>query len=70
MSVNKTTGKILRELRGVKTQEEIAEALGITKSSWAMYERDERVPRDEVKIRIADYFNRPIQEIFYPRIEH
>ena len=30
-------GKILRELRGDKTQEEIAKAVGITKSSWAMY---------------------------------
>ena len=44
-------GKILRDLRGEKTQEEIAKAVGITKSSWAMYERGERIPRDEVKIR-------------------
>ena len=70
MSVNKTTGKILRELRGMNTQEEIAKDLGITKSSWAMYERDERVPRDEIKVRIADYFNKPIQELFYPQFEH
>lgn len=70
MTASKTTGKILRELRGMKTQEEIAKDLGITKSSWAMYERDERVPRDEVKVKIADYFNKPIQELFYPHFEH
>ncbi len=70
MMTNKTTGKFLRELRGKRTQEEIANALGITKSSWAMYERDERVPRDEVKVRIACYFGKSIQEIFYPTIEH
>lgn len=65
-----TTGMILRKLRGDKTQEEIATALGITKSSWAMYERDERVPRDEVKIRIAKFFGRSVEELFYPQIEH
>ena len=56
MIQKETTGMILRKLRGDRTQEEIAAILGITKSSWAMYERDERVPRDEVKIRIAKFF--------------
>ena len=56
MIQKETTGMILRKLRGDRTQEEIAAILGITKSSWAMYERDERVPRDEVKIRIANFF--------------
>lgn len=55
MIQKETTGMILRKLRGNRTQEEIATALGITKSSWAMYERDERVPRDEVKFRIAKF---------------
>ena len=60
----------LRELRGDKTQEEIAREVGVTKSSWAMYERNERVPRDEVKIRIADYFHKSVQEIFFGSSEH
>ena len=55
----------LRALRGSKTQKEVAEALGITKSSWAMYERGERVPRDEIKVRIATYFGKTVQEIFF-----
>ena len=63
-------GKILRELRGDKTQEEIAQAVGITKSSWAMYEREERIPRDEVKIQIAKYFGKSVQDIFFRQIEH
>ena len=65
MKLNKTTGMILRELRGEKTQEKVANDLGITKSSWAMYEREERVPRDEVKIQIAKYFKLPVQDIFF-----
>lgn len=61
----KTIGERLRELRGNKTQEEIANEVQVTKSSWAMYERNERVPRDEVKIRIANFFNKTVQEIFF-----
>lgn len=63
--MKKTIGEILRELRGNKTQEQISEELNVTKSSWAMYERNERVPRDEVKVRIARYFNKSVQEIFF-----
>lgn len=70
MIQKETTGMILRKLRGDRTQEEIAAILGITKSSWAMYERDERVPRDEVKIRIANFFGKTVQELFYTPIEH
>lgn len=63
-------GVILKKLRGEKTQEYIANELGITKSAWAMYERNERVPRDEIKIRIADYFGMSVQEIFFGHNEH
>ena len=63
-------GKILRDLRGDRTQEEIAQAVGVTKSSWAMYERDERIPRDEVKIQIAKFFGKSVQEIFFMNSEH
>ena len=59
---------ILRELRGDRTQEEIAKALGITKSSWAMYERGERTPRDETKMRIAKFFGKSVEEIFFTQI--
>lgn len=58
-------GEKLRKLRGAKTQEEMARELGITKSSYAMYERDERVPRDEVKVRIADFWGVSVQELFF-----
>ena len=63
-------GKTLRNLRGDRTQDEIAREIGITKSSWAMYEREERVPRDEVKIQIANYFNVSVQSLFFSTAEH
>ena len=55
----------LKKLRGNSSQDEIAKQIGITKSSWAMYERGERVPRDEVKIKIANFFGKTVQEIFF-----
>jgi len=30
-----------------------------------MYERDERTPRDEVKIRLAKFFGVSIQDLFF-----
>ena len=59
------TSDILKELRGNKSQAEIASSVGVTKSAWAMYERGERVPRDEVKVKIAKHFGKSVQEIFY-----
>lgn len=60
-----SAGEKLRELRGSRSQSEIAKELGITKSALAMYERDERRPRDEVKITIAAFYGKSIAEIFY-----
>lgn len=58
-------GAKLKELRGDKTQEQVATAIGVTKSAYAMYERDERVPRDEVKKRIANFYHTTVGSIFF-----
>ena len=60
----------LKELRGDKTQQEAAAGIGITKSALAMYERDERVPRDEVKVRIANYYGVSLMYLFFNHNEH
>lgn len=51
--------KILKLLRTEKSmsQQELADALGISKSAINMYERGERQPNFEVLESIADYFN-------------
>lgn len=51
-------------LRGNKTQEEVAKALGISVSALSMYEQGKRIPRDEVKIRMADYYNISLESLF------
>ena len=57
--------KKLVELRGNKSQVEVAKELGISTSALSMYENGERIPRDPIKIRIAKYYNKPIYAIFY-----
>lgn len=55
----------LRKLRGNKTRQEVAEACGISVSALAMYEQGERVPRDEVKVKLAKFYNRTVAYIFF-----
>lgn len=58
-------GAKLLKLRGEKTRSEVADALKISQSALAMYESGQRIPRDNIKIRIADYYEKPIYEIFF-----
>ena len=58
-------GKKLVELRGNKSQEEVANAVGITQAALSMYERGERTPRDDVKIKLANYFESDVAFIFF-----
>lgn len=62
---NKQTGERLRRLRGERLCKTVANDLGISASALAMYERGERIPRDEVKIRIADYYGTSVQALFF-----
>lgn len=58
-------GNELKKLRGNKTQEEIADAIGVSSAAIGMYERGERIPRDEIKVKLANYFNVSIESIFF-----
>lgn len=63
-------GKMLRELRGGKTLESAAEGIDVSTSALAMYETGQRVPRDEIKIRIAKFYGVTVESIFYPKKQH
>ncbi len=64
MDKNKIAERLI-QLRGKRTQAEVAEAVGITPSAYSMYETGERVPRDEIKIRLAKYYKRTVNAIFF-----
>ena len=55
----------LIKLRGDKTRDKVANACGISKSALAMYELGERIPRDEIKIKLAAYYNTTDEAIFF-----
>ena len=64
---NEQIAKKLIELRGSKTQKEVSEAIGVSQAAYAMYETGQRVPRDSIKIKIASYYKKSIQSIFYAK---
>lgn len=60
-----TIGKKLRKLRGDKSRLEVSKALGISVSAITMYELDKRTPRDDIKQKIAKYYKKSIESIFF-----
>lgn len=58
-------GKNLIALRGSKSREEVAESLGISVSALAMYEQGNRMPKDEIKVKISNYYNVSIEALFF-----
>jgi len=62
----KRIGRRLRELRGVfRTQDEVANAIGIDRSALSRYENGDAIPSDSVKIAIATYYGTTVGEIFF-----
>ena len=57
--------KRLVELRGERSQAQVARDLGISDSAISAYEQGDRIPRDEVKIRIANYYGVSVESIFF-----
>lgn len=55
----------LIKLRGSRTQAEVAKEIGVSTSAYTMYETGQRVPRDEIKTKIAKLYNRTVQFIFF-----
>ncbi|WP_218672282.1 helix-turn-helix transcriptional regulator [Paenibacillus sp. 32352] len=52
------------------TQKEAAIKIGISTSSLAMLEIGERSGRDLVKKKIADFYNKTVDEIFFAKHTH
>lgn len=61
----KEIGERLLKLRGERSREEVAKAIGVSLSAIAMYENGDRIPRDAIKIKIATFYKKSVQEIFF-----
>lgn len=58
-------GERLRILRGRKSREEVGAAIGVTSQAIYNYENGARIPADAIKVKLASYFNRSVQELFF-----
>lgn len=65
MSDKLIIGQRLRALRGDKTIENVAADIGISTSALGMYETGQRIPRDEIKVKLAQYFKTTVEAIFF-----
>lgn len=67
MQFRRNIGQKLKKLREENgySREQVAEKLDLSVSTIAMYELGERVPRDEVKVRIANLYGQTVECIFF-----
>ena len=65
MTGNKELGNKLRLLRGERTMQEVADAIGVSLQAISMYENGRRRPSDEVKERIAKFYGASVERLFY-----
>lgn len=61
----KKPNEVLIKLRGKRSRADVARDLGITERALQSYELGDRIPRDKVKTKIAEYYKRSVQHIFF-----
>ncbi|MDA1635220.1 helix-turn-helix transcriptional regulator [Bacillus cereus] len=66
----KRVAKNLINLRNEKSREEVARAVGISVSTLQMYENGQRIPRDNIKIKLANFYGVSVQTIFFDSEQH
>ena len=65
-----TTGAKLRHLRGSRSTQDIAAALGISRAALSNYELDKRRPKDDMKVKIAEFYGVTVTELFFDQQSH
>ena len=61
--------KILRERKGL-TQTAVAKALKVNVTTYNAWETGQNIPRDEMKVRIAEFYGLSVGYIFFKPIAH
>ena len=58
-------GMRLRLLRGIRSRATVARETGMSQSRLGNYEHGVRVPTDDAKVLLANYYGTTVQEIFF-----
>lgn len=58
-------GDALKEARGDMPRKDVANALGISLAALSLYESGERVPRDDVKVKMASLYKTTVGRLFF-----
>lgn len=63
----KLVGERIKNLRQEKkmSQQELADAINVACSTVSMYENGERIPRDQIKLAIANLFGVTVDYLFF-----
>lgn len=61
-------GRDLRIVRGERTRQAVAKELGISESAIGMYETGKRIPKDEIKMKLAKCYGVSIEDLFFGRV--
>lgn len=61
-------GKLVK-LRNEKniSQSQVAESLGLTRAAISQYETGQRIPSDEIKIKLSNYYGVTVQDLFFTK---
>lgn len=65
MPDKKKVGERLKRLRGHKSRAAVANDLGVTSHAIWLWEHGFRTPRDSMKMKLASYYKRSVNRIFY-----
>lgn len=60
-----TIAERLVKARGDESRLSVCKAVKISLSALSMYEIGKRIPRDEIKVRLAHHYGISVQELFY-----
>lgn len=65
MPDRKVIGERLKKLRGSRTLAEVAPIFGVSEVTVSLWERGERMPNDDRKVMIANYYKKSVNSIFF-----
>ena len=55
----------LVQARAGRNRKSVCDAVGISLSALSMYENGYRVPRDKIKVRLAQLYQTSVQDLFF-----